>query len=184
MKNTAKLGWMPKLILIMTVSCWGPKRLAHLGDFRSSQSSKPQKLHRPPLKRTTKSLLWYSFRGVEWKDTSVTAAEFYGAVIPSNLHIPANSLNTRLNSLFSNCHLKKLACFYEIQFGRVSLNISRSDFVLETKRLQAKEVNSTCWTIRFVNYCGTWTLMVFEFWWFDIFDRFSLVRPIRLFELF
>ena len=29
-----------------------------------------------------------------------------------------------------------------------------------------------------------WTLMVFELWLFDIFDSFSLVQPIRLFEPF
>ena len=37
---------------------------------------------------------------------------------------------------------QKLACC-----GRISLNISLSDSVLETKRLQAKELNSTCRTI-------------------------------------
>ena len=42
---------------------------------------------------------------------------------------------------------KKLACFYEPQFGRISLRISLSDPVLETKRFQAKELNSTCRTI-------------------------------------
>ena len=29
-------------------SCWDPSRLAHCGDLRSSQWSKPQELHRPP----------------------------------------------------------------------------------------------------------------------------------------
>ena len=33
-----------------------------------------------------------------------------------------------------------------------------------------------------LNYCRIWTLMVFQLWWFDIFD--SLVQPIRLFEPF
>ena len=32
-----------------------------------------------------------------------------------------------LSSFFNNCHAKKLACLYEPQFGRISLNISPSD---------------------------------------------------------
>ena len=46
-----------------------------------------------------------------------------------------------LNCLFSTCHVKELACFYEPQFGRVSLNISLSDSVLEIKILQAEVLN-------------------------------------------
>ena len=49
-----------------------------------------------------------------------------------------------LYTLFSTCHVKKLACFYEPQFGWSSLNISLSDSVEETKNLQAKVLNSTC----------------------------------------
>ena len=37
--------------------------------------------------------------------------------------------------------MKELACFYEPQFGRVSLNISLSDSVLEIKILQAEVLN-------------------------------------------
>ena len=82
-------------------SRWGPSRLAHHDDLWSSQWSKPQELHRPPFEWKNKSLLWYPFRCVEWKVTSVTAAEFCGAVIPSDLHVPVNSAvvhskNTRL----------------------------------------------------------------------------------------
>ena len=60
-----------------------------------------QKLHRPPFEWKNKSLLWYPFRCVEWKVTSVTAAEFCRAVIPRDLHVPMNSAvihskNTRL----------------------------------------------------------------------------------------
>ena len=40
-----------------------------------------------------------------------------------------------LSSMFSIYHGKKLACFYEPQFGRISPNISLSDSVLETKLL-------------------------------------------------
>ena len=37
-----------------------------------------------------KSSLWHPFRCVDWKATSVTAAEFNGFVIPSNLYVPVN----------------------------------------------------------------------------------------------
>ena len=75
-----------------------------------------------------------------------------------------------LYTLFSTCHVKKLACFYEPQFGRSSLNISISDSVEETKNLQAKVLNSTlravsvCKLTQNVNFDGFWTLMVWHFW--------------------
>ena len=69
-----------------------------------------------------------------------------------------------LSSLFTICHVKKLACFHEPQFGRISLNISLSDSVLEKEKLQAKMLNSTCRIIEFVNSCRMWTLMVWRFW--------------------
>ena len=54
----------------------------------SSSSSSPviavkkaQKLHQLLFEWTTRSLLWYPLPCVEWKATSVTAGEFYGAVI-------------------------------------------------------------------------------------------------------
>ena len=53
-----------------------------------------------------------------------------------------------LNCLFSTCHVKKLACFYEPQFCRVSPSISLSDSALETKKLQAEMLKSTCRTIQ------------------------------------
>ena len=148
-------------------SRWGPSRLAYHGDLRSSQWSKPQELHRPPFEWKNKSLLWYPFRCVEWKATSVTAAECRGAVIPSDLfmfrciRLSFIHKTLALNCLFSTCHVKKLACFYEPQFGRVSLSISLSDSVLETKRLQAEVLIRPAELFKFLNYCRMWTLMVF-----------------------
>ena len=75
-----------------------------------------------------------------------------------------------LSSTFSIYHGKKLACFYEPQFGRISPNISLSDFLLATKLLQATALDSTCRTIsvckllEIVNFHGLWTLMVWHFW--------------------
>ena len=36
-------------------SCWSPSRLVHHGDLRSSQYSKPQKIHRPPFEWKNRS---------------------------------------------------------------------------------------------------------------------------------
>ena len=91
---------------------------------------------------------------MEWKATSDTAAEFYSAVILSDLHVLMNSslvIHTThvSSSLFSNCHVRELACFYEPQFSRNSLNISLSDYVLKTKnekKLQEKVLNCICQT--------------------------------------
>ena len=68
-----------------------------------------------------------------------------------------------LNSLFSHCNMKNLACFYEPKFGWIPLITSLSDSVLETKNFRQKELNSTCELFKFVNYCGMWTLMVWNF---------------------
>ena len=51
------------------------------------------------------------------------------------------------SSLFTICHVKKLVCFCEPQFGRISLNISPPHSVIETKKLQAKVLDSTYQTI-------------------------------------
>ena len=48
-----------------------------------------------------------------------------------------------LNSLFPNCHVQKLACFYELRFGRISPNMSFSFYIRDLK-LRAKVSNSTC----------------------------------------
>ena len=74
------------------------------------------------------------------------------------------------NSLFSCSHVKKLACFYEPQFGWIWLNISLSDSFLETTKLQAKVLNSTCRNISVckllqnVKFDGFWTLVVWSLW--------------------
>ena len=131
-------------------SCWGPSRLAHHPDLRSSQWRKPQILHRPPFEWTTTSLLWYPFRCVELKALSSQAIFMFpsfGLFFIHKIHA--------LSSLFSNCHVKKPACFYEPQFGQISLNISLSDSVLETKR----KFRQTCYQS---NYCRLWTFMALK----------------------
>ena len=49
--------------------------------------------------------------------------------------------------------MKKLECCYELQFGRISRNISLLDSVFETKKLQAKEI-SVCKLLQIVNFDG------------------------------
>ena len=162
-------------------SRWGPSRLAHHGDLRSSKRSKPQELHRLPFEWKNKSLLWYPFRCVEWKVTSVTAAEFCGAVIPSDLHVPVNSAvvhskNTRLEQfVFYLVMWKNSRVFMSHNSAEVHwtfhfkiLYWKFKDSVLETLKLQAKAK----------------TIVERELWWFDTFESFSLVQPIRLFEPF
>ena len=129
-------------------SRWGPSRLAHHGDLRSSQWGKPQELNRPPFEWKNKSLLGYPFRCVEWKATSVTALSSRAIFMFRWIRLSFIHKTLALNCLFSTCHVKKLACFYEPQFCRVSLNISLSDSVLETKKLQAEVLNSTCRNIQ------------------------------------
>ena len=70
-----------------------------------------------------------------------------------------------LSSLFTNCTVKKTRFFYELRIGRISLNISLSDSVLETKILQAKVLNSTAELSQFVNYCRLWTLTMVRYFW-------------------
>ena len=54
--------------------------------------------HKARALRYTSALLIYNKRSLrhryaraQWKATSVTAAEFYGAAIPSNLHFPVTT---------------------------------------------------------------------------------------------
>ena len=83
-----------------------------------------------------------------------------------------------LSSLFSNCHEKKLAGFYEPQFGRISLNISLSDSVLKLETFGE--------SVKFdlPKYFRLWTIADCELRGFDTFDGFCLVQPIKLFEPF
>ena len=157
-------------------SCWGPSRLAHHGDLRSSQWSKRQKLHRPPLEWKNKSLLWHPFRCVEWKASSVTAAEFCGAVIPSDLHVPVNSAvfihkTLALNSLSSTLSCEWIRVFlWAIIRLKFTEHFTLRFRIRDLKKLQEKVLNSTCRTIlvcklsQNVNFDGFWTLTVWHFW--------------------
>ena len=162
--------------------CRGPSQLAHHRHLRISQWRKLQKLHQPPFEWTSKSLLWYPFRCDEWKATSLTAEEYYSTVIASNLHVPVNRLSFILNtqalcSLFSLCHGKKLARFYEPQFGRISQNILLSDSVFETTKTSGKRVN-----FNLPNSFSLWTVADRDLWWFVNFDVLIFLTALVLFN--
>ena len=140
-------------------SCWGPSLLAHHGDLRSSQCSQTSEMISAALRvNWTKSLLWYPSRCVEWKATSLTAADISALssrAIFFFLWIRLSFIHKThaLRSLFSNYHEKKL-CFHEPQFGRISLNISRSDSVLRLRHLRQKCHIRTIELFQLVNYCS------------------------------
>ena len=128
----------------------------------SSQWSKPQKLHRPPFEWKNKNLLWYPFRCVERKTTSVTAAEFYGAVIPSDLHVPVSSVEKVCFRLvmWKNLHVSS---------ATLRLKFTEHFTFRFCIREKGKTFQQKCQIrpsepFKFVNYRGMWTLMVWHFW--------------------
>ena len=128
-------------------SRWGPSRLAHHGDLRSSKRSKPQELHRLPFEWKNKSLLWYPFRCVEWKVTSVTAAEFCRAVIPSDLHVPVSSAVVRSK----NTRLEQFV-FYLVMWknSRVFMSLIRLKFTEHfTSRFCIRDLKTSGKSVKF-----------------------------------
>ena len=85
MKNINKLALLLKLNMLRSIA-------ASLS-WRSPVIALKQalELHQTPFEWATKSLLWSDILSDAWKATWVTAAETYSAVIPSNLHVLANS---------------------------------------------------------------------------------------------
>ena len=115
------------------------------------------KSNRPPFEWTTgKSLLWYPLRIV-----LMEGHISHSSRVLRRCHLEKSSCFFKFgcrsftkHTPWSVCFLiamwKKLACFYELQIGRISINISLPDSVLETKKLQAKVWNSIC---RIVSVC-------------------------------
>ena len=179
MKNINKLALLLKLNMLRSIA-------ASLS-WRSPVIALKQalELHWTPFEWATKSLLWSDILSDAWKATWVTAAETYSAVIPSNLHVLVNSAvaihNTRLAQFV---FVKEPASFYEPQFSRNSLNISLSDYILETKKkIQEKVLNWTCQTnsvcklLQYVNFDGYWTLMVWHFWQDSSYSTNQIIEP-------
>ena len=156
-------------------SCWGPSRLAHLAIFgHRNEESLRYYIGRPSSEKikACSDILSDALSGRPHQSLqpSVTALSSRAIFIFRWIRLSFIYKILALDCLFSTCHVKKLACFYEPQFGRVSLSISLSDSVLETKRLQAEVLNSTCRTVQVfkllqnVNFDGFWTLMIWHFW--------------------
>ena len=130
-------------------------------DLRSSQWRKPQVLHQPLFEWKIKAcsdILSHalSARPHQSLQPSVTALSSRAIFMFRWIRLSFIHKTLALNCLFSTCHVKELACFYEPQFGRVSLNISLSDSVLETKRLHAEVLNysSFFFLLQNVNFDG------------------------------
>ena len=167
-------------------SCRSSSRLAHHGDLRSSQQSKPQKSSRPPFEWTTgRSLLWYPLRIV-----LMEGHISHSSRVLRRCHLEKSSCFLKFgcrsftkHAPWSVCFLiamwKKLACFYELQIGRISMNISLPDSVLETNKTSGKSLK-----FDLPNYFSLWTIADCELWWFDISDSFGLVQPMRSLEPF
>ena len=134
------------------------------------------------------ALIWYPTDA--WKATWVTAAEFYSAVIPSNLHVLVNSavaIHTThvLRSLF----LWKLRVFmnpnsagshWTFHFQIICLRQKKTK---KKKKLQEKvlnwtcETNSVCKLLQIVNFDGYWTLMVWNFWQDSSYSTNQIIEP-------
>ena len=135
-------------------SCWGPTRPAHHGDLRSSQWNMPQWLHQLPLewkKRTCSDILSDALSGRPHQSLQ-PALSFREIFMHEDFSEFEFSCRSSIkHSPWAVCSVivmwKKVACFYEPQFGRISLNNSPPHSVLETNKLQRKVYDSTCQTI-------------------------------------
>ena len=135
-------------------SCWGPTRPAHHGDLRSSQWNMPQWLHQLPLewkKRTCSDILSDALSGRPHRSLQ-PALSFREIFMHEDFSEFEFSCRSSIkHSPWAVCSVivmwKKVACFYEPQFGRISLNNSPPHSVLETNKLQRKVYDSTCQTI-------------------------------------
>ena len=135
-------------------SCWGPTRPAHHGDLRSSQWNMPQWLHQLPLewkKRTCSDILSDALSGRPHQSLQ-PALSFREIFMHEDFSEFEFSCRSSIkHSPWAVCSVivmwKKVACFYEPQFGRIFLNNSPPHSVLETNKLQRKVYDSTCQTI-------------------------------------
>ena len=142
-------------------SPWGPSQLAHMAIFgHCSKANLRKYISRPSSEkiRACSDILSDELSGRPHQSVqpSVTALSSRAIFMFRWIRLSFIHKTLALNCLFSTCHVKELACFYEPQFGRVSLNISLSDSVLETKRLHAEVLNysSFFFLLQNVNFDG------------------------------
>ena len=141
-------------------SPWGPSQLAHMAIFgHCSKANLRKYISRPSSEkiRACSDILSDELSGRPHQSVqpSVTALSSRAIFMFRWIRLSFIHKTLALKCLFSTCHVKELACFYEPQFGRVSLNISLSDSVLETKRLHAEVLNySSFLLLQNVNFDG------------------------------
>ena len=105
-------------------SCWGLSLLTHHGDLRSSQWSKPQELHRLPFGWKNKSL-----------QPRFTALSFRSIFMSWWVRLSFIDKTLALNSFFF---------FFSYEISCVFLWATIGPNFTETKKLQAKVLNSKC----------------------------------------
>ena len=150
-------------------SCRGPSRLAHHGDIWSSLGNKHQKLHRPPFEWTTRSLLWYPFRFVEWKAKSVTTAEFNGDLTLVTgaifmflwIQLSLIHITHALSNLFLLLSSKKTCVLLWATVRSDFTEYFNFGFSMKTKKTWSTRVE-----FDLPNYFSLWAIA--ELWWFDI----------------
>ena len=161
-------------------SCRGPSQLAHHRDLRISQWRKPQNYIGRPSSEQVKGCSdilsdAMSGRPHRSQQRSITALSLQAILMFLWIRL-SFMLNTQaLGSLFSLCHGKKLARFYEPQFGRISLNISLSDSVFETTKTSGKRFN-----FDLPNSFNLWTVADRDLWWFVNFDALKFLTALVL----
>ena len=135
-------------------SPWGPSQLAHMAIFgHCSKANLRKYISRPSSEkiRACSDILSDELSGRPHQSVqpSVTALSSRAIFMFRWIRLSFLHKTPSLNCLFSTCHVKKLVCFYEPRtILRVSLNISLSDSVLESKKIQAEVLNSTCRTVQ------------------------------------
>ena len=105
-------------------SCWGLSRLTHHGDLRSSRWNKPQELHRLPFGLKNKSL-----------QPRFTALSFRSIFM---------SWWVRLSFIHKTLDLNSFFFFFSYEISCVFLWATIGPNFTETKKLQAKVLNSKC----------------------------------------
>ena len=146
-------------------------------------------LHRTPFEWTTKSLLWSDILSDAWSGRPHESQQSSFTMLSSRAIFMYLWIRLSLVIQHTSCavffFVKELACFYEPQFSRNSLNISLSDYMLETKKkkIQEKGLNWTCQTnsvcklLQYVNFDGYWTLMVWHFWQDSSYSTNQIIEP-------
>ena len=129
-------------------SCWGPTWLA-----RRSPVKQASEITSIAFEWTTKRFLWCPFQCVEWwrphqslqpsfmalSSRAIFMFRWIRLSVTRKTHLE-RFYGSVIISLFTICHVKKLACFCEPQFGRILLNISPPHSVWEAKRTSGKSV--------------------------------------------